>query len=151
MPFEGQETGHAEGGGQRCSVRWVRGMGRGCGRTRAHNDVPGRSPSVTEAGLLWLELRGLREDVQGIPEGALLKQALALGTQRAVTSACDPGPAAPTRQRGQHWGRMGERQEKGTGPFRSGRQRHRDGERHRAGERQQETQRKTVTETETQG
>lgn len=52
--------------------------------TRTH---AGHSPSVTEAGFLGLECRGLREDFQGIQEGTLLEQALALGTQRRVTPA----------------------------------------------------------------
>lgn len=96
MPFEGQETGHAEGGGQRCSVCRVRGTGRGRQGGKGQQGQPGRSPSITEAEFLRLELRGLREDVQGIQKGALLEKALALRTQRAVTSACDPGLAAPT-------------------------------------------------------
>lgn len=59
----------------------------------------GHSPSVTEAGFLRLERRGLQEDFQGFPEGTLLKQALALGMQGAVPSACDFGPAASTSYR----------------------------------------------------
>lgn len=57
----------------------------------------GHSPSVTEAGFLRLELEGLREDIQGIQKGTLLKQALALGTRGTVPSACIPGPAALMR------------------------------------------------------
>ena len=52
------------------------------------------SPSITEAEFLRLELRGLGEDSQGIQKGALLKEALALVTQRIVNPACNPSPAA---------------------------------------------------------
>ena len=58
----------------------------------------GHSPSITEAGFLRLELRCLGEDRQGIQKGTLLEEALALGTQGAVTSAGDspPPPRCPT-------------------------------------------------------
>lgn len=87
---------------------------------KAGKDADGHSPSVTELGFLGLELRGLREDTQGVQKGTLLKQALALGTQGAVTSACIPGLAALMREGGRHWGGSGERQETGTEPFKSG-------------------------------
>lgn len=99
----------------------------------------GHSPSVTELGFLGLELRGLREDTQGVQKGTLLKQALALGTQGAVTSACIPGLAALMRGGGRHWGGSGERQETATETFKSGETlRHRDGEKYRAGESEHE-------------
>lgn len=98
IPFEGQETGHA--GGRRQSVHSVcpggGEAGRFAGGMRASRDMAGHSPSVAEVGFLRLELRGLREDGQGILVGTLLKEALALGTQEAVTFACDHSPATNT-------------------------------------------------------
>lgn len=95
------------------SVRGERQAGA-TGEERLARMQTGHSPSVPEAGFLGLELTGLQKDVQGIPKGTLLKQALALGTQGVVTSACIPGLAVPMTGVGQHWGGRGERQDTGT-------------------------------------
>lgn len=140
MLLEGQETGHAEDRGQRCSVCEVRETSRGYWRTQVGRMQMGHSPSVTEAGFLGLELTGLQEDVQGILKGTLLKQALALGTQRAVTSVCIPRLAVPMTGSRQHWGGRGKRQDTGTqrwGEIQSWGETARGSEKYTGGKRQQ--------------